>query len=203
MFRSTLAALAVLALGLSPAAAEELKGTLKKVSKAGNTLTLTVDGKDRTLPVSKDASFVSVSMEKGKKGKPMEKVSPLDGGLGALKDGSHVTVLTEKTGTKETVTSVKVGGGEAQPAKKKAKKPKKTAELVRPISADNPTGDDLAAGKKAKKADKAKRTKAAKKADKKKANKAAKKAAKKKAKKAQKNKAKKAAKKGKKANKKK
>jgi hypothetical protein len=129
-----------------------------------------VDGKDRVLSVSKDASFVTATTEKGKKGKTMEKLTPIDGGLGALKEGSTVTVLTEKAGEKDTVTSVKVRGGEAQPAKKKAKKPKKTAELVQPISADAPAGDDLAAGNKAKKGDKAKGKKgkkAAKKATKK------------------------------------
>ncbi len=116
----TMLALAVLAVGLSAASAEELKGTIKKVNKAGNSLTLTVDGKDRTLSVSKDASFVTVTAAKTKKGKSKGKETPLDGGLGALKEGAAVTVLTEKAGDKDEVTSVKVGSGTA--AKKKAKK---------------------------------------------------------------------------------
>jgi hypothetical protein len=169
MIRSMLA-LAALALGLSAASADELKGTIKKVNKDANKLTLTIDGKDRTLPVSKDASFVTVSSTKGKKGKPKETVTPLDGGLGALKEGSAVTVLTEKTVEKDQITSVKVGNGAAT-GKKKAKKPKKTAELLQPISTNSAAGDELTAGKKAaKKADKAKGKKgkkAAKKKDKK------------------------------------
>ena len=149
MIRSMLT-LTALALGLSAASAEELKGTIKKVSKEANKLTLTIDGKDRTLPVSKDASFVTVSTTKGKKGKPKETVTPLDGGLGALKEGSAVTVLTEKAGEKDEITSVKVGTGTT--TKKKAKKPKKTVELLQPIST---AGESLTAGHKTKKADKA------------------------------------------------
>ena len=125
MIRCALATLSALALGLGSASADEVKGTLKSVNKTGNSLTLTVDGKDKVLPVSKDASFVTVSSEKGKKGKPMEKVTPIEGGLGALKMGSAVTVLTEKTETKETVTSVKVSSGEQAPDKKKKKADKK------------------------------------------------------------------------------
>jgi Cu/Ag efflux protein CusF len=151
MIRSMLT-LAALALGLSAASAEELKGTIKKVNKDANKLTLTIDGKDRTLPVSKDASFVTVSSAKGKKGKPKETVTPLDGGLGALKEGSAVTVLTEKAGEKDQITSVKVGTGTTT-GKKKIKKPKKTAELLQPIST---AGENLTAGHNSKKADKAK-----------------------------------------------
>lgn len=125
MTRSMLA-LSALALGLSAASADELKGTIKAVNKDANRLTLTIDGKDRTLPVGKDASFVTVTAAKNKKGKSKEKVTPLDGGLGALKVGSAATVLTEKVGEKDEVTSVKVGSGAA--AKKKAKKAKKGAK---------------------------------------------------------------------------
>jgi len=167
MIRSTLT-LAALALGLSAASAEELKGTIKKVNKDANRLTLTIDGKDRILPVSKDASFVTVSSMKGKKGKPKETVTPLDGGLGALKEGSVVTVLTEKAGEKDEITSVKVGNGANQPAKKKkTKKPKKTAERLQPISTSAVASEELTTGKKAKKADKAKGKKGKKSAKKK------------------------------------
>jgi Cu/Ag efflux protein CusF len=169
MIRSIFA-LAALALGLSAASADELKGTIKKVNKDANKLTLTIDGKDRTLPVSKDASFVTVTSQKSKKGKPKETVTPIDGGLGALKEGSAVTVLTEKAGEKDEITSVKVGTGTT--TKKKAKKPKKPTALLQTISTNSAAGEELMAGKQAaKKADKAKGKKG-KKAAKKKGNKA-------------------------------
>jgi hypothetical protein len=179
MIRATLATLTALTLGLSTASADEFKGTLKKVNQNGHSLTLSVDGKDRVLPVSKDATFVSVLSKTSKKGKVKDNETPIDGGLGGLKEGSAVTVLTSTEGKKETVTTVKVTGAGKT---KKAKKPKKVAEILQPISVDTPNGDNLAPGKKVAKGDKAKK-KAGKKAKKKAGKKKAKKGAKKKGKK--------------------
>lgn len=185
MFRTIVAAWCGLALTCSVASADEIKGTLKKVNVGGQSLTLAVDGKDRVLAVGKDTSFVSVAAGKKKKGMPAQKETPIDGGLSALKIGANVTVVTEKSGGKETVTSVKVGGmGKGDAAKPKKKK----ADAKKPNAAKkvkaNLTGD------KTKKADKKKAKSAKKKADKKKA-KADKKKAKKKDKKKNKKKGKK------------
>jgi hypothetical protein len=130
VIRTLFGMLSVLTMGLSAVNAEEVKGKVKGVNAAGNSLTLTVDGKDKIFAVSKDASFVSVSTAPGKKGKPMEKVTPIDGGLGGVKVGNAVTVLTEKEGNKESVTSVKVTGDGAANTKKKKKKTAKTSLLV-------------------------------------------------------------------------
>lgn len=180
MIRTLFATLSVLAVALSTASAEEVKGKVKGVNAAGSSLTLTVDGKDKVFAVSKDASFVSVAKAPGKKGKPMEKATPIDGGLAGVKIGNAVTVLTEKVGKRETVTSVKVTGANAPgDAKKKKKKP---AKVVNSTNAGNQVAPDKGtkkgnkAAKKAKKGDKAKK-KAAKKA--KKADKSKKKAGKK------------------------
>src|SRR5262249_26454196 len=172
VIRTLFATLSVLGLGLSAANAEEVKGKVKGVNAAGSSLTLTVEGKDKVFAVSKDASFVSVTTAPGKKGKPMEKVTPIDGGLGGVKIGNAVTVLTEKADNKEAVTSVKVTGANAPAdAKKKKKKTAQTSLVM------NTAGEDLTVAdkgtkkanktaKKAKKADKAKK-KAAKKGKKK------------------------------------
>jgi Cu/Ag efflux protein CusF len=166
VIRSLFAALAAVALGLSAANADELKGTLKSVDAGAKKLTVTVDGKDQTLPVSKDASFVSVSTTKGKKGKTNEQVTNIDGGLGALKAGANVTLLTEKTDDKETVTSVKVTAGESGKKAKKAKKAKKPTAATQLISTAEKKADK-AKGKAAKKGDKKKNKKADKKKNKK------------------------------------
>jgi hypothetical protein len=108
-------------MGVAAASAEELKGNVKKVDKDGNTLTLTVDGKDTTYTISKDASFVTVSLEKGKKGKVNEKLTPIDGGLGGIKAGTDVTVLTDKQDDKDVITSIKVSDGKPATTKKKKK----------------------------------------------------------------------------------
>jgi hypothetical protein len=120
MMRRAAGAVLALMLGVAVTAADELKGTVKSVDK--NTITLTVDGKVTTFDVSKDASFVTTSTVAGKKGKTMEKATPIDGGLGGVKAGATVTVLTEKIEDKESVTSVKVSDSIAAAQKKKKKK---------------------------------------------------------------------------------
>ncbi len=110
-------------LGLSASAAET-QGTVKSVNTTKNTITVTAAGKDTTYPVSKDASFVTVSKVPGKKGKVTEKLTPIDGGLTGIKAGTTVTILTDTVDDKETVTSMKVTDGNAAPAQKKKKKKK-------------------------------------------------------------------------------
>ena len=121
MTRMLIGAMVVGLMGVAAASAEELKGNVKKVDKDGNTLTLTVDGKDTTYTISKDASFVTVSLEKGKKGKVNEKLTPIDGGLGGIKAGTDVTVLTDKQDDKDVITSIKVSDGKPATTKKKKK----------------------------------------------------------------------------------
>jgi opacity protein-like surface antigen len=122
MIRAAAGAVLAVMLGVAVSAADEVKGTVKSVDKDKNTITLTVDGKETTFDVSKDASFVTTSTVPGKKGKTMEKATPIDGGLGGVKAGATVTVLTEKIDDKESVTSVKVSDGTATAKQKKKKK---------------------------------------------------------------------------------
>lgn len=124
MVRVVVGALVVGLLGFSAAAAEELKGKVKDVNKDKNTITLTVDGKDTTYPLGKDASLVTVSLVKGKKGKVNEQLSPIEGGLAGVKAGTEVTVLTDKQDDKDVITSLKVSDGQPAAAKKKKKKNK-------------------------------------------------------------------------------
>jgi Cu/Ag efflux protein CusF len=107
--------------------AAEIKGTVKDSSKAKNSITVTVDSKDTTYTLGKDASVVAVSTMKNKKGKTMEEVKTIDSGLDGVKAGAKVTLLTDTQDGKEVVTSVKVtsagGGDDAKKKKKAAKKP--------------------------------------------------------------------------------
>ena len=121
------AVLTVMLLGVTTAEADEVKGTVTAVSTTKSTITLTVDGKAKTYPVAKDASFTTATRVAGKKkgkttGKTTERVTPIDGGLAGIKTGASVTVLTETIDDKESVTSVKVSGGTAASLKKKKKK---------------------------------------------------------------------------------
>ncbi len=124
MPRPVAAAAAFALLALSVASADELKGTVKAVNAARNTITVTADGKDTTLPVSKDASFVSVKAVPGKKGKTTEEVEVIAAGLGGVRPGAAATLLTELVGDTDTVTSVKVSGATPAAAAKKKKKDK-------------------------------------------------------------------------------
>jgi hypothetical protein len=112
-------------LGLAITQADELKGVVKRVDKTAKTVTVTVDGKDTTLPVGKDASIVAVSnvaAKKGKKNKATEKLTTIDNGLEGVKAGANVTLLTDKVDEKETVTSIKVTDGAAAAKQQKKKK---------------------------------------------------------------------------------
>ncbi|CAN5545744.1 hypothetical protein BH11PLA2_BH11PLA2_25320 [soil metagenome] len=118
MFRTCFAAAVALMLG-SIANAAEIKGKVAKVDAEGNKLTITVDGKDTTYTVAKDASFTTVSTSPAKKPKkpPVEKVETIEKGLAGISAGANVTVLAEK----ETISSVKVTAGSTDAPKKKKK----------------------------------------------------------------------------------
>ncbi len=122
--RSFAAATLVALLSLTAASAAETQATVKSLDKTKSTITVTVQGKDKTFPVSKDASFVTVSQVAGKKGTTTEKLTPIDGGLDGVKVGTNVTVLTDTVDAKETVTSLKVSDGKAAAAEPKKKKKK-------------------------------------------------------------------------------
>ena len=121
MFKIVLASVAALVLGVSAGSAAEFKGTVKVADKEKNTVTITVDGKDQTFTLGKDASIVNVKTVMGKKNKTSEEVTAIENGLDGLKKDAKVTILTEKQDDKEVATSIKVTDG-ATDAKKKKKK---------------------------------------------------------------------------------
>jgi len=121
MFRTIAAACLALAVAAAVCLADDVKGTVKKVTK--NTITVTVEDKDKTTDktydVLKDARILSATTTKNKKGKEKEKVTPIDAGLSGVKVGSTVVLTTEKAivgeAEKDVVNQVKVT---APPAKK-------------------------------------------------------------------------------------
>ncbi|MFL5342146.1 MAG: hypothetical protein ACJ8F7_18525 [Gemmataceae bacterium] len=105
MLRRVLATLAVCGFFAAAALAEDYKGTLKKIDAEKSTITVLVNGEEKTLPVSKDAEIYSQG--KGKKKKPGPK-EVINGGLSGLKSDMEVTVSTIRTGSREVVGSIKV-----------------------------------------------------------------------------------------------
>ena len=98
--------LAVVVLGLAVVQADEIRGKVKGTCTEKNTLTVTADDKDQTLPLVKDAKIYQLAGKKLKKAQPQD----VPGGLGGLKTGAEVTLTTEKQDGKDVVTQVKVEG---------------------------------------------------------------------------------------------
>ena len=121
MLRMIAAACLALAVGAAVCLADEVKGTVKKVTKTTIPVTVEDKGKttEKTYDVLKDARILSATTTKNKKGKEKEKVTPINAGLTAVKVGSTVVLTTEKAiigeEEKDVVNQVKVT---APPAKK-------------------------------------------------------------------------------------
>ena len=112
---------------------EEIQGVLKRIDKDKRTIVVTVEGKDKTLAVNKDASVVEVRSVAQKNGKTAEQLTSIDAGIAGLSTGSKVTLLTESLDGKVAVTSIK-----ATPVAKEKDKsdaPKKTKKKTKKKSA--------------------------------------------------------------------
>lgn len=96
MTRAILAAFLGLSFCVSLALAEEVKGKVKKTDPDKFTITVSVDGKDKTYPVDPSA-FVLTGQGRNFKG-----------GFKALKGGEDVTMTTSKKEDKEIVGMIKV-----------------------------------------------------------------------------------------------
>jgi hypothetical protein len=96
----------VLLFGANTAWSDEVKGKVKSVDADKSTITVTVDDKDQTFTVAKDAKVYSLVGKNAKKAQPQD----IAGGLKGVNQGVDVTLTTEKKDTKETVTAVKVEG---------------------------------------------------------------------------------------------
>lgn len=100
MLRMFVAAVLGLVLMAGGLLADEVKGKVKSVDQDKKTITVTVDGKDKTFKLNDNTSIV------GAKGKALKDGIKAKG----LKEGAHVTITTDKKDGKEVVTEVKVGG---------------------------------------------------------------------------------------------
>ena len=103
MMRRTMLALAFAILTGAVARAETYGDKLKAVDLDKRTLTLPVEGKDRTFQMD-DKVDVQSRMRVGKK----LRVAPLKEGLKGVKAGSEVSVTTEKKDGAEVVTKIVV-----------------------------------------------------------------------------------------------
>lgn len=107
MLRQTLLATALALVIGSAAVAETYGDKVKDVDPAKMTLTLPVDGKDRTFKVDAKVD-VQNQVRAGKR----LRLVPVKDGLKGVKVGSEVTVTTEKKDGEEVVTKIVVLTGE-------------------------------------------------------------------------------------------
>ena len=114
MLRKFLPCLTMLALSVAIVQADDIRGKVKATNAEKNTITLTVDDKDQTLDVSKDAMIYTLQPGAKKKAPPTE----VTVALGAIKTEAGVTVTTEKKDGKDLVTAIKIDSD----LKKKKKK---------------------------------------------------------------------------------
>jgi len=103
MTRRTLLAVALTVLTGAAARAETYGDKVKEVDVEKKTLTIPVDGKERTFPVD-DKVDVQSQVRAGKR----LRLTPMKEGLKGVKAGSEVTVTTEKKDGKEVVTKIVV-----------------------------------------------------------------------------------------------
>jgi len=99
MLRRFVCAVFALVLTVGVVVAAEYKGEVKSVS--GDSITISVDGKDVKLPVSSSCEVVG--------GKPGAEKA-VKGGVAKLKEGTKVTATTETKDGKEVVTKIRLGG---------------------------------------------------------------------------------------------
>jgi hypothetical protein len=103
MLRRVLLAAALMILAGSAARAETYADKLKAVDADKKTVTLPVDGKDRTFKVD-DKVDVQSQVRVGKR----LRLTPVKDGLKGVKAGTEVTVTTEKKDGEEVVTKIVV-----------------------------------------------------------------------------------------------
>src|SRR6476620_5505386 len=103
MLRRVLLATALTLLAGSAARAETYADKLKAVDADKKTVTLPVDGKDRTFKVD-DKVDVQSQVRMGKR----LRLTPVKDGLKGVKVGTEVTVTTEKKDGEEVVTKIVV-----------------------------------------------------------------------------------------------
>jgi hypothetical protein len=94
--------------------ADEIRGKVKIADADKNTITVTVNDKDQTFTVAKDATVKQLVGKNAKKAQ----LQDVAGGLNGLTTGSDVTLTTSKIDGKDVVSQVKVEGLAAKKKKK-------------------------------------------------------------------------------------
>ena len=109
MFRRFVLALSVLVIGSGSLMADELRGTIKKVSPTKNSITLTVNDQDQVIEVSKNTplyDLVSVTTGRRRRASTQTQLQQIGQGLKALQTGMFVIITTEDRDGVQVATQI-------------------------------------------------------------------------------------------------
>ncbi|MCI0638209.1 MAG: hypothetical protein L0Y70_03990 [Gemmataceae bacterium] len=109
--RKLLAGLAALALVPGGLLAAEIRGQVKKVDSAANTVTITVDGKDQTYPCAQNCQVTTMFTSRGGLLSRRNTTMEVAGTMQDVTTGSQVTLITETKNGTEQVTQIRTQGG--------------------------------------------------------------------------------------------
>jgi hypothetical protein len=109
MVRRFVLALAVLVIASGSLMADEIRGTIKKVSPNKNSITLTVNDQDQVIEVSKSTpvyDMVSVTVGRRRRASTQTQLQQIGQGPSALQPGMFVIVTTENRDGVQSATQI-------------------------------------------------------------------------------------------------
>jgi hypothetical protein len=109
MFRRLLLALSVLVIGSGSLMAEEIRGTIKKISPTKNCITITVNDQDQIIEVGKNTplyDLVTVTTGRRRRASTQTQLQQVGQGLSALQTGMFVIVTTEDRDGVQVATQI-------------------------------------------------------------------------------------------------
>ena len=116
MFRRFVLALSVLVIASGSLMADELRGTIKKISPKKNSITLTVNDQDQVIEVGKNTPFyelVSFTTGRRRRTSTQTQLQQVGQGLTPLQTGMFVLVTTEERDGVPVATQVQQMGDQA------------------------------------------------------------------------------------------
>ena len=116
MFRRFVLALSVLVIASGSLMADELRGTIKKISPNKNCITITVNDQDQIIEISKNTPFydlVTVTTGRRRRASTQTQLQQVGQGLTPLQTGMYIVVTTEERDGVQVATQVQQMGDQA------------------------------------------------------------------------------------------
>ena len=105
MFRKLVLALSVLAIGSGGLMADEIRGTIKKISPSKNCITITANNQDQIIEVGKNTPIYDL-VTVGRRRRASTQLQQIGTGLTPLQTGMSVIVTTEERDGMQVATQI-------------------------------------------------------------------------------------------------